>query len=183
MGEQPGLSRRQMIKASAMAGAAAWTAPMIVGSLASPAAALSGGIDLSGPSYAMIVFDKGGSRYVLKITKSTCANTNDFSGDVGDFTIGSCGGSAFAVSGGKIVTTSGTSISTYAGSDCTFILNASGDVVTADPSITLILGVGHFGTGGCTNIPGGGTDGHLGIDCAPLNSGSTSQVNVGHCPV
>ena len=104
-----------MIKASAVAGAAAWTAPMIVDSLASPAAALSGGINLSGPSYAMIVFDKGGQRYVLKITKSTCSNANDFSGDVGSFTIGSCGGSAFAVSGGKIVTTGGTSISTYRG--------------------------------------------------------------------
>jgi hypothetical protein len=36
-----GLSRRQMIKASAAAGAAAWAAPVIVDSLASPAAAAS----------------------------------------------------------------------------------------------------------------------------------------------
>ena len=34
MGDQPGLSRRQMIKASAVAGAAAWTAPVIIDSLA-----------------------------------------------------------------------------------------------------------------------------------------------------
>jgi hypothetical protein len=40
--ERRGLSRRQMIKASAVAGAAAWTAPVIVDSLASPAAAVSG---------------------------------------------------------------------------------------------------------------------------------------------
>ena len=86
-----GVDRRTLIKGAAVAGAAAWTAPMIVDSLISPAAALSGGINLSGPSYAMIVFDKGGSRYVLKITKSSCANTNDFSGDIGNFTIGSCG--------------------------------------------------------------------------------------------
>ena len=33
MGDQPGLSRRQMIKASAAAGAVAWTAPVIVDSL------------------------------------------------------------------------------------------------------------------------------------------------------
>jgi hypothetical protein len=39
--EGKGLSRRQMIKASAVAGAAAWTAPMIIDSLASPAAAAS----------------------------------------------------------------------------------------------------------------------------------------------
>ena len=40
-GERKGLSRRQMIKASAAAGAVAWTAPVIVDSLASPAAASS----------------------------------------------------------------------------------------------------------------------------------------------
>ena len=39
--ERRGLSRRQMIKASAVAGAAAWTAPVIIDSLASPAAAMS----------------------------------------------------------------------------------------------------------------------------------------------
>lgn len=37
--ERRGLSRRDMIKASAAAGAAAWTAPVILDSLASPAAA------------------------------------------------------------------------------------------------------------------------------------------------
>jgi hypothetical protein len=37
--ERRGLSRRQMIKASAVAGAAAWTAPIIIDSLSSPAAA------------------------------------------------------------------------------------------------------------------------------------------------
>jgi hypothetical protein len=40
-GSGRGLSRRDMIKASAVAGAAAWTAPMIVDSLTSPAAAAS----------------------------------------------------------------------------------------------------------------------------------------------
>jgi hypothetical protein len=40
--EHRGLSRRQMIKASAVAGAAAWTAPVIIDSLSSPAAAGSG---------------------------------------------------------------------------------------------------------------------------------------------
>jgi TAT (twin-arginine translocation) pathway signal sequence len=37
--ESRGLSRRQLIKASAVAGAAAWTAPVIIDSLSSPAAA------------------------------------------------------------------------------------------------------------------------------------------------
>jgi hypothetical protein len=38
---QGGMSRRDLIKASALAGAAAWTAPVIIDSLASPAAAES----------------------------------------------------------------------------------------------------------------------------------------------
>jgi len=41
--ERGGFSRRQMIKASAVAGAAAWTAPVIIDSLTSPAAAGSCG--------------------------------------------------------------------------------------------------------------------------------------------
>lgn len=40
--ERRGLSRRDMIRASAIAGAAAWTAPVIIDSLSSPAAAFSG---------------------------------------------------------------------------------------------------------------------------------------------
>jgi hypothetical protein len=39
--QRNGLSRRDMIRASVIAGAGAWTAPMIVGSLASPAAAVT----------------------------------------------------------------------------------------------------------------------------------------------
>jgi hypothetical protein len=38
-GNQRGMSRRQMIKAAGIAGAAAWTAPVILDSLSSPAAA------------------------------------------------------------------------------------------------------------------------------------------------
>jgi hypothetical protein len=38
-----GLNRRQMIKAAGIAGAAAWTAPVIIDSFASPAAAISTG--------------------------------------------------------------------------------------------------------------------------------------------
>ncbi len=40
--QSKGLSRREIIKASAVAGGAAWTAPTIIDSLASPAAAASG---------------------------------------------------------------------------------------------------------------------------------------------
>jgi hypothetical protein len=50
-GSGKGLSRRQMIKASAVAGAAAWTAPVVIDSLASPAAAAS--FHCSGTSVTM----------------------------------------------------------------------------------------------------------------------------------
>ena len=54
--EGRGLSRRQMIKASAVAGAAAWTAPVIIDSLASPAAATSG---CTGNKYYMKLVGRG----------------------------------------------------------------------------------------------------------------------------
>src|SRR6478752_512342 len=55
MGDQPGLSRRQMIKASAAAGAAVWTAPVIIDSLTSPAAA--GSVPIS-CSWFFVIFKK-----------------------------------------------------------------------------------------------------------------------------
>ena len=57
-----GLTRREMIRASAVAGATAWTAPVIVDSLASPAAAAS-----SSPvscSWFYVVYMKPGSSTV-----------------------------------------------------------------------------------------------------------------------
>jgi hypothetical protein len=172
-GDGQGLSRRQLIKASAVAGAAAWTAPMIIDSLSSPAAALSGSINFDGASYAIIVFDKGGTRYVLKIggpSPSTCANTAGFSGDVADnANIGTCHGSTFKIAGGDLATVSGTGITPYNLSNCPFLFNASGVTVTADPSITLIFGVAHAGS--CSgNNTGGPSISKLSIVCASSNT-------------
>ena len=70
--ERRGLSRRQMIKASAVAGAAAWTAPVIIDSLASPAAATS-----------------GCKPYWVKLTSGGACNSNCFgSGSGVDFPLG-----------------------------------------------------------------------------------------------
>src|SRR4051812_2077926 len=72
-GEGRGLSRRQMIKASAVAGAAAWTAPVIIDSLASPASALS-----AGGSYACskgyVIYKVGTTVYYsgFQVGFSTC---------------------------------------------------------------------------------------------------------------
>jgi len=169
-----GLSRRQLIKASAVAGAAAWTAPMIIDSLSSPAAALSGTINFDGASYAIVVFDKGGTRYVLKIGDSNdphaCANTAAFSGDVADnANIGTCHGSTFKIASGALTTVSGTAITPYTGSDCAFLFNANDTTVTADPSISLVFGVAHAGS--CSgNNTGGPSISKLSIVCASSNT-------------
>src|SRR5579862_8250686 len=52
-----GLTRREMIRASAVAGAAAWTAPVIIDSLASPASA--GSVLATGISHIDVVFQAG----------------------------------------------------------------------------------------------------------------------------
>jgi hypothetical protein len=52
-----GLTRREMIRASAVAGAAAWTVPVIIDSLASPASA--GSVLATGISHIDVVFRAG----------------------------------------------------------------------------------------------------------------------------
>jgi hypothetical protein len=115
-GERKGLSRRDLIKASAVAGAAAWSAPVIIDSLASPAAAASGCTGSSVTlSWIWILYTVGGNYYVTGFSKgdnacnaggsnphsATCApcgagsfTVNNFSGTFsGSFTTsGGCGG-------------------------------------------------------------------------------------------
>lgn len=63
-----GLTRREMIRASAAAGAAAWTAPVIIDSLVSPAAAASG--LATGISHIDVVF-RAGSGAPCSLTSGT----------------------------------------------------------------------------------------------------------------
>jgi hypothetical protein len=66
-GKRKGLSRRQMIKASAAAGAAAWTAPIIIDSVSSPAlGATASGCSGSSVtlSWIYVLYTVGGSYYV-----------------------------------------------------------------------------------------------------------------------
>jgi hypothetical protein len=75
-GSTRGLSRRQLIKASAVAGAAAWTAPMIIDSLSSPAAAASqncGGGSLT-CSWIYVLYRVSGTYYVsgFNLAGTTC---------------------------------------------------------------------------------------------------------------
>jgi hypothetical protein len=63
-----GLTRREMIRASAVAGAAAWTAPVIIDSLASPASA--GSVLATGISHIDVVF-RAGSGAPCSLTNGT----------------------------------------------------------------------------------------------------------------
>ena len=89
--ERRGLSRRDMIRASAAAGVTAWTAPMILDSFMSPAAAASGGLP-TGCSYGLIVFtydtdvvyDLRGLRVKVKDSAGTTDATRNIRTDVFD---------------------------------------------------------------------------------------------------
>jgi hypothetical protein len=162
--DSPGLSRRQMIKASAVAGAAAWTAPMIVDSLASPAAAASGcGPGTPNLSYGIIVYQIGSTYSTLKIAGNTCSATNGTSGDASgalDFT---CGSLTFTNPGGT-VTVNGTATSV---GDCSKItIHNSSGWVSAN-GVDIVFAFAHDGsfndkpgklscffcaTGGCATI-------------------------------
>jgi hypothetical protein len=86
-----GLDRRTLIKAAAVAGVGAWTAPAIIGSIASPAAAASGGGVACGDySYVFLVtYDsESGCTAVLQPTSCTptgfCLTNQVGPGDPGD---------------------------------------------------------------------------------------------------
>src|SRR5947199_10678268 len=76
-GERKGLSRRDMIKAAGIAGAAAWTAPVIVDSLSSPAAAASGNTGIN-CSKSILFFRIPGSTtiYIAGFQDNTCQTSD-----------------------------------------------------------------------------------------------------------
>jgi hypothetical protein len=158
-----GLNRRQMIKASAIAGAAAWTAPMIIDSLTSPAAAYSGPC----------------TKYYVKITVRYGGTGGNYS-HLGecycqDPACGSnCPTSSCSASGYNHLCSGGTSFCTLASSPSitfsgaagtgnkTITLNDSNCFFSQDRGVTNFDGVGNynFGTGSqncvAATIGGGG---------------------------
>jgi hypothetical protein len=92
-----GMSRREMIRASAIAGAGAWAAPVIVESLASPAAAASG---CSGStvtlSWIYVLYTVGGNYYVTGFSNggTTCGGGGS---NTHAITCASCPGGSFTL--------------------------------------------------------------------------------------
>jgi hypothetical protein len=128
-GPRAGLDRRTMIKGAAVAGAAAWTAPMIIDSLTSPAAAAS----------------KPGTCYKVQLT----ANFNS----CGSFSAG--GVSTGNCTGGSIPTGWGTAT----GADAAMLaqLSTTGTCNRSQITATLTNMACSFSDGSASNTGGGGT--------------------------
>jgi hypothetical protein len=157
--ERGGLSRRQMIKASAVAGAAAWTAPVIVDSLASPAAAASG---CSGSSVTLswiwILYTVGGNYYITGFSKGDTACNAGGSNPHGaicdpcgsqSFTLGDFSGSlvaSYTTSGGCAGTQLTTWTQVTAAGGCGTYIGFSGGQIFSQNGATIIAAVG-FGAG------------------------------------
>jgi hypothetical protein len=133
-----------LIRRGAIAGGVAWTAPMIVGSLASPAGALSP-TDGYPCSYITVVYTYGGNTYAAKFNhlSSVCAG-NTTSGD-STFTYlcngvqytNTCSGTAVCADGAAIASDpSCASRVSYAG----------GTTITAAAGVTIIFAVAHDGS-------------------------------------
>jgi hypothetical protein len=143
MAGSEGIDRRTLIKSAAVAGAAAWTAPVIIDSLASPAAAASGcGPGTPNLSYGMIVYRIGSTYYTVKIAGNTCTSTTATSGDANDALNFTCGSLTFTNPGGT-VTVNGTP--TLAG-DCSKItIHNSSGWVSAN-GVDIVFAFAHDGS-------------------------------------
>ena len=127
-----GLSRRDMIKGAAVAGAAAWTAPMIIDSLTSPAAAASGcqppaSLAISG---AAVVYQIGSTIYWTSFASggTTCLASPTVPSD-SDFAspVSACGGTV-QVTGGTVLWNGATPA---VNATCYFSATANGVSVTS----------------------------------------------------
>jgi hypothetical protein len=194
-GERKGLSRRQMIKASAVAGAAAWTAPVIIGSLSSPAAAASipCGTTLT-CSWIYVLYRVSGTYYVsgFNLNGSACggggSNThgamcNGGGGEACEIG-GVTSGVSFSISlfnGGPLAQYFSYNTSNSCGGaqltptyltqattpSCTTYLSVSGGSIVAIGGAEIVSAIGFGGNGGDAN--------HMHAIC-PQTSGTNNQL-------
>jgi len=168
-----GIDRRTLIKGAAIAGAGAWTAPMIVDSLASPAAAGSLPPGSLGCSYAMVVFTIAGNAtiYVAKVGESgqSCAGTGTTSSDATFST--SCNGHTFdTTTVTHQVSRDGTLVTPYTTSPCPGLFTVGNNAIEAAGNVTILFSVGHAGS----------CPGKFCIDC-PSSPGPGSTVHFPGC--
>jgi hypothetical protein len=167
-----GMDRRTLIKGAALAGAAAWTAPMIIDSLSSPAAAVSVTCDgkAFNCSYANVVFTiNGNGPYAVKIDGSGCSNDNHVSGGNNAFSY-TCSNGTWSRCGSDQICLNGSVVPANV-SACPITQNANGSW-TANAGVLILTIAVHDGS--CSS---GGT--HTCKFCGPattvcFNAGSSS---------
>lgn len=149
-GERSGVSRRVLIKRAAAVGGLVWTAPVLIDSLASPAAAGSkGGYPCS---YIMVVFQicnhdgTFGNTYAAKYNNgaSVCSgNTTS-----GDETWGpySCNSHTYTEGSSTQVVQDGVSLPGPPLGSCTGYLTLSGRTVTAASNVRILFALAHDGS-------------------------------------
>jgi hypothetical protein len=148
-----GIDRRTLIKSAAVAGAAAWTAPVIIDSLASPAAATSGALP-TGCSYALVVFlYNGAGPYIMRIQQgsASCTFSNSTSSD-SSFNSFPCNGHTYqgGAADGAVIQQDGTTVPTLSSPPtCDSLFTVQGSTIVRDSSqITLLFAVSHHGGSG-----------------------------------
>lgn len=158
--------RRTLIRGAAVAAATVWTAPMIIDSLTSPAAAASGGLPTT-CSYGLVVFKYGAAGpYVMKIDKgsASCSFTNSTSNDT-SFSSYSCG--VYQYRGGKDYASrvqyssnggkNFQSVPVYPSGTCDKMFTVSGTTITRlDGNVSIIFATSHYGSAFHNVCPSGG---------------------------
>jgi len=152
--ERPGIDRRTLIKRTAAAGAVAWAAPTIIGSLASPAGAVTGGFPASCSYMILVISTASEGPCAIKVVMgaTACTNTNNTSAD--DTFSAPCGGHTYTNScnGTAICREDFPTGVPACTSACPGAVTINGGVVTANAGTTIHFAVAHAGS--CTGGPG-----------------------------
>jgi hypothetical protein len=164
-----GLTRREVIRASAVAGAAVWTAPVIIDSLSSPAAA--GSQQKISCSWFYVVYKKPGDNTVYFTTaddsSAACANAHPPNNQGPN--VKTCDGVTYVSADGTDTITYGPSDTpaTYeTSSTCGNSIQILGDTIQAINDVVLLAAFSHKGGTQCSQCP------------SPLN---TKNNSVGIC--
>lgn len=155
--QRRGISRRTLIRRAAATGAVAWTAPVIIESLTSPAAAVTGGFPCS---YATIVVSRPDPNnanktlfFAVKVVHNamSCTLTNATSGD-GTFPTVDCPSGTYTrgSGSGNPILRNGTAVP--ADSSCP--VTVSGGVITATGNNTIVFAIAHDGGCGSSHFCG-----------------------------
>ncbi len=139
------IDRRTMIKGAAVAGAAAWTAPMILDSLTSPAAAASG--SPISCSWFYLLFKKPGDA-VVYWTGSNGNACNTLSTNNAGTYCKTCNGTTYSILNGQGILKYGSTCgsgtaATAAGSSCSSYIQINGNTVTAIGGATILAAFSH----------------------------------------